>query len=366
MLWSASSRDAHPGHDLLALLKELSELHGPSGREEPVGRRVAALLEPYCDSIRHDALGNCIAFKQGTGPGPGPRIMLAAHMDEIGLIVTRVEEGGFLRFAGIGTLDPRALVAQEVVVHADAPLPGYIGVKPPHLLDAAEREKAIPIEEMFIDVGMPEEEVRRRIPPGTFVTLRRDLTPLLGTRVAGKALDNRASVAALVETMRLLRRLHHAADVYAVATVQEEVGLRGAMVSTFGIVPDMAVAIDVGFAPQPGLPEDRVFPMGKGPAVAFGANIHPRLFSMLVDVAKENNIPHQIEPMPAASGTDAWAMQVTASGVPTALVSIPLRYMHTSVEVVDLEDIRQTARLLAHLVASLTAADREGWRYDLT
>jgi len=350
----------------LALLKELSELHGPSGREEPVGRRVAALLEPYCDSIRHDALGNCIAFKQGTGPGPGPRIMLAAHMDEIGLIVTRVEEGGFLRFAGIGTLDPRALVAQEVVVHADAPLPGYIGVKPPHLLDAAEREKAIPIEEMFIDVGMPEEEVRRRIPPGTFVTLRRDLTPLLGTRVAGKALDNRASVAALVETMRLLRRLHHAADVYAVATVQEEVGLRGAMVSTFGIVPDMAVAIDVGFAPQPGLPEDRVFPMGKGPAVAFGANIHPRLFSMLVDVAKENNIPHQIEPMPAASGTDAWAMQVTASGVPTALVSIPLRYMHTSVEVVDLEDIRQTARLLAHLVASLTAADREGWRYDLT
>lgn len=361
-----SSSQAPPAHDLASLLKELSGLPGPSGGELAVGRRVAELLAPYSHSVRHDALGNCIAFKEGQGQAPRPRIMLAAHMDEIGLIVTRVEEGGFLRVANVGGVDPRALVAQEVIVHADAPLPGYIGVKPPHLLTPQERDKAIPLDEMFIDVGMPEDEVRRRIPPGTLVTVLREPMQLLGGRIAGKALDNRASMAALVEAMRLLSGLHHVADVYAVATVQEEVGLRGAITSTYGILPDMAVAIDVGFASQPGLPEDRVFPMGKGPSLAFGANIHPRLFSMLLDAAKANNVPHQLEPMPAASGTDGWAMQVTQSGVPTAVISIPLRYMHTSVEVVDVEDVRQTARLLAHLVASLTAADREGWRYDLT
>lgn len=351
---------------LVSLLRELSELPGPSGHEHGVGRRVAELLAPYADTVRHDALGNCIAWKPGSGVEPRPRVMLAAHMDEIGLIVTRVEKGGFLRFASLGGIDPRAVLAQEVLVHADPPLRGYVGVKPPHLLPPRERDRAVPIEDMFIDVGLPEDEVRRRIPPGTVITMQRELTPLLGTRAAGKALDNRASVAALIEAIRLLARLHHTADVYAVATVQEEVGLRGAFVSTYQVVPDMGVAVDVGFGASPGLPEDKVLTLGQGPAIALGANIHPRLHAMLVQTAQEHHIPHQIEPMPASSGTDAWAMQLVQSGVPTAVVSIPLRYMHTSVEVVDVEDIRQTARLLAHWVASLTAADREGWRYDLT
>ena len=354
------------GHPLFSLLAELSALPGASGHEHVVARRVGELLAPSCPSVKYDALGNCIALRPGSGPEPRPRVMIAAHMDEIGLMVTRVEEGGFLRFAAIGGVDPRALVAQEVVVHADVPLAGYVGVKPPHLLTARERERSIPIEEMFIDVGLPEEEARRRVPPGTIVTVRRDLTRLMGTRAAGKALDNRASVAALVETMRQLAGLHHVADVYAVATVQEEVGLRGAMVSTYAVVPDMAVAVDVGFGAAPGLPEDRVLRLGHGPAIGFGPNIHPRMFEGLVRAAQDHRVPHQIEPLPGSSGTDAWAMQVVGSGIPTAVVSIPLRYMHTSVEVVDLEDIRQTARLLAHWAASLTAADREGWGHDLT
>ncbi len=211
--------------------------------------------------------------------------MIAAHMDEIGLIVTKIEDTGFLRFAPIGGIDPRTIVAQEVTVLSDPPLPGFIGVKPPHLLSESEREKAIPIDEMFIDVGMDAEAVRAACPHRRCNRDQAVVHATAGTRVAGKALDNRTGVAAMVEAMRLLADLQHTADVYAVATVQEEVGLRGAIVSTYGIVPDMAVAVDVGFGAAPGLPEDDVINMGKGPAIALGANIHPRLHDILVRAA---------------------------------------------------------------------------------
>ncbi|MBO8140567.1 MAG: M42 family metallopeptidase [Firmicutes bacterium] len=343
------------------LLRELSELPGPSGLEEAAQDRIAAVLNLYCDSVHRDALGNCIGVKSGEGPSPRPRVLLAAHMDEIGLIITRIEDGGFLRFAPVGGIDPRALLAQEVTVLTDPPLFGYVGVKPPHLMDSAERERAVPIEDMFIDVGLPEADVRRRVPVGTPVVVRRPFTNLLGTRATGKALDNRAGVCAMLEAARLLSGLRFSADVYFVATVQEEVGLRGAITSAYRIVPDMAIAVDVGFGEAPGLPEDQVIGVGKGPAIALGPNVHPRLHERLVQTAREHGIPHQIEPMPGSSGTDAWAMQVSRSGVPTAVVSIPLRYMHTAAEVVDLEDIRQTARLLALFAAGLTASDKEGW-----
>lgn len=359
-----------PADRLLRLLGELSEAAGPSGFEHNVAARVAAELKPYCDSVRGDALGNVIAKRSGTGQADDqaarrPRLMIAAHMDEIGLMVTKIDDEGFLRFAPVGGVDPRVVVAQEVTVLSDPPVNGFIGVKPPHLLPADERDKAIPMEEMFIDVGMGVDEVRRRIRPGDVAVIKRSFTRLQGTRAAGKAMDNRTSVTATVEAMRLLAGLHHTADVYAVATVQEEVGLRGAMVSAYGIVPDAAIAVDVGFGAAPGLPEDDVIQMGKGPAIALGANVHPRLHELLVETARLHGIPHQIEPMPAASGTDAWALQVVRSGIPTAVISIPLRYMHSSVEVVDIEDVRNTARLLAHAAAALTEEDAKGWAYDL-
>lgn len=362
-----SSAAADPAQRLTALLGALSEAPGPSGCERAVASLVADALRPYCDDVRVDALGNVIAKRSGTAPAEErrPRLMIAAHMDEIGLIVTKIDDSGFLRFGSIGGIDPRTIVAQEVVVLSDSPLPGFVGVKPPHLLADSERDKAQPLEELFIDVGLPADEVRRRVRVGDPIVFKRAFTKLRGTRVCGKALDNRAGVAALIEAMRLLSGLSHAADVYAVATVQEEVGLRGAMVSAYGIVPDMAVAVDVGFGAAPGLPEDDVIGMGKGPAIALGANIHRRLHDMLVRAARLNGIPHQIEPMPAASGTDAWAMQVVRSGIPTAVVSIPLRYMHSSAEVVDVEDVRNTARLLAHTAAALTEDDAKGWTYDL-
>lgn len=374
--------ETEPAERLIRLLGELTEAPGPAGFEHDVARRVAAELELHCDSVRFDALGNCIAEKTGDGAtnervssgaeshgnaatSRRPRLMIAAHMDEIGLIVTKIEKRGFLRFAPIGGIDPRTLVAQEVTVLSNPPLDGFIGVKPPHLLPEDERNKAIPIEDMFIDVGLDADDVKRRIRPGDAVTIKRAFTRLRGTRAAGKAFDNRTGVVAALEAMRLLAGMRHTADVYAAATVQEEVGLRGATVSAYGIVPDVAIAVDVGFGAAPGLPEDDTIEMGKGPAIALGANVHPRLHELLVRTARLNGIPHQIEPMPAGSGTDGWAIQVVRSGIPTAVVSIPLRYMHSSVEVVDIEDVRNTARLLACTAAALTEADAKGWAYDL-
>ncbi|MFO7264983.1 MAG: M42 family metallopeptidase [Bacillota bacterium] len=356
-----------PVQRLTELLGALSETAGPSGSERSVAQLVADALRPFCDEVRVDALGNVIAKRAGTAPAADrrPRLMIAAHMDEIGLIVTKIEDEGFLRFTAIGGIDPRTLVAQEVIVLSDPPLPGFVGVKPPHLLVEAERAKAQPIDELFIDVGLRGEDARRRVRVGDPVVVKRRFTKLQGTRVCGKALDNRAGVAAMIEAMRLLAGLSHVADVYAVATVQEEVGLRGAIVSAYGIVPDMAIAVDVGYGAAPGLPEDDVIAMGKGPAVGLGANVHPRLHDLLTRTARLNGIPHQIEPMPASSGTDAWAMQVVRSGIPTAVVSIPLRYMHSSVEVVDVEDVRNTARLLAHAAAALSEDHARGWAYDL-
>lgn len=370
---------------LVQLLKDLSELPGPSGQEDAVAIRIGEALEPYCHEVRRDSFGNVIGLARGeaadpVGPESGglagdesgaaqsrrPRMMFAAHSDEIGLIVTKVDKGGFLRFTSVGGIDARAIVAQQVTVLTDPPLTGYVGIKPPHITTPEEREKVIPVEDMFIDVGMPEDMVKERVRVGDMAVVRRQFTELLGGRVTGKALDNRAGVAAMVEAMRLLSRLKHGADVIPVATVQEEVGLRGAIVSAYDIVPDMAIAVDVGFAGGPGIPESRSIAMGKGPAIALGANIHPRLHKLLVDTAKEYGIPYQIEPMPGASGTDGWALQVVRGGIPTAVVSIPLRSMHTSVEVVDVEDVRNTARLLAHVAAALTEADAEGWSYALT
>lgn len=353
-------------NSLVALLQQLSELPGPAGREKAVAEHVATALIPYCDEVQRDVFDNVIGLAKGSpAKDKRPRLMFAAHADEIGLIVTKIDKGGFLRVAPIGGIDPRAIVAQQVVVLTDPPLTGFVGVKPPHILSEAERTKGMPLEDMFIDVGLPEETVRERVRPGDMVVVRREFAQLVGGRVAGKALDNRAGVAAMIEGMRQLKGLRHVADVYPVATVQEEVGYRGAIVSAYGIVPHMAIAVDVGFGAAPGIAEQRAIQMGKGPAIARGANVHPRLFELLVDVAKTNGIPYQIEPMPAASGTDGWALQVVRSGIPTAVVSIPLRYMHTSVEVVDIEDVRNTARLLAHTAATLTEADAEGWGYDL-
>lgn len=336
------------------LLRELSEATGVSGCEAQVTDIVSAHFRPYTDHVTVDNMGNVIALRRGTSVRePRPRIMLAAHMDEIGLIVTKLDKG-FIRFSTVGGFDVRVLPGQQVVVHGDRALPGVVGAPPPHVTSPEDRRKVLKTEDLFIDVGLPEAELADVVHVGDFISIDRELQVLGNGIVSGKALDDRAGVAVVILTFELLSKQTHGWDVFGVATVQEEVGLRGARTSAFDINPDVAVAIDVGFALAPGVDPADAATMGKGPIIGCGPNIHPVLFEHLIEAAKRWELPHQVQAEPGESGTDAWAIQVARGGVPTAIVSIPLRYMHTSVETVAKTDIERGARLLAAFISSLS------------
>lgn len=342
--------------DTVGLMRRLSEARGVSGHEEAVRALVQGAIAPFADEIRTDALGNLIALQRGSGTeGQRRSIMLAAHMDEIGLMVSGMD-GAFLRFAPVGGVDLRTLVGQEVTVHGCRDLPGIVASRPPHVLTAEERSQPVPLEKLFIDTGLTEQGLREQVHIGDLVTMRRAFTELTGGYATGKAMDDRAGVASLVVCLEALRGMAHPWDVYAVATTQEEVGLKGATVSAFGLAPDLGIAVDVGFGKQQGLTDNKLIEMDGGPAVAMGPNIHPKMRARLMATAKELELKVQSEVVAGASGTDGWAIQVSREGIPTLVLSIPLRYMHTSVETICLRDIDRTGRLLAHFIAGLDAA----------
>ncbi len=349
-----------------ALLKRLSEASGVSGYESEVRAIVVEEFGRYADEVHVDRLGNVIALKRGeelVERSSRHSIMLAGHMDEIGLIVTDIEKG-FLRFTSVGGLDTRTLLGQEVVVHGSRPVPGMVASRPPHVVPAEERRKPIPMDKLFIDVGLPDEQVRQLIRAGDLVTVQRDFVELGEGRVAGKALDNRTSLVVIAGCLELLTTQRHTWDVCAVATVQEEVGFKGAITSTYDLSPDVGIALDVTFGDMPGVSEAETVELEAGPAIAFGPNIHPRLHEALTGVAQKHEIRYQIEPIPAGSGTDGWVMQITRAGIPTALVSIPLRNMHTSVEMLGLKDVDRASRLLAAFIAGLDDGFLETLRWD--
>lgn len=348
--------------DIKQTLKQLSEVAGVSGYEHAVRDLITDLLSPLSDSVRVDTLGNVIALKHGEDPAPG-RIMLAGHMDEIGLVVTKLDDG-FLRFTEVGGFDVRVLPGQEVIVHGQEPLPGIVASRPPHVLSASERSQVTPLHKLFIDVGLPPEDLGEAVSVGDLISIKRDTVELKSGFLAGKAMDNRASVATILAALDNLQRLRHTWDVYAVATVQEEVGLKGAITSTYDVNPDVGIALDVGFAQQPGVKEEDSISLDKGCGIARGPNIHPKLFEALVATAKEHEIPHQVEVAPGRTGTDAWAMQVTRAGIPTALISIPLRNMHTSVEMLSTKDVERAGRLLALFISRLDADFLETLKLD--
>lgn len=335
-------------------LKKASMAHGVSGYEFMNAKAVVEeAMKGLVDEIRSDTFGNVIGYRKGEGEGERPEIMLAGHMDEIGLMVTKIEERGFLQFTQVGGVDPRILPGHEVIVYGKRPLTGLIGVKPPHLTPPEEANKAVKMWDLAIDLGLPEEEVRNLVSVGDIVTFKRQVTELMGDVLSGKSMDDRAGVAVILVALDNLAKYKVQADVYAIATTQEEVGLKGAITSAYGIRPDIGIAIDVCHAETPGVPEWRTAAMGKGPAVAKGANIHPKVYEGLEKAAKELGISIQPEPAPAATGTDAWGIQITAEGVATGLISIPLRYMHTSVETLSVGDVEKAGRLLAAFIASV-------------
>ncbi len=346
--------------DIKELLISISEKAGISGYEQSIADEISQNC-PWADQIRQDNLGNLIMLKTGCGNQPRPKVMLAAHMDEIGLIVTKIEKAGFLRFSTIGGIDQRVLLAQEVVVHGKQELRGVIGAKPPHMQTANEREQAVKLEDLFIDLGFDNTEaVTDLVSVGDLATLHRPVIQLNGSHLAGKAMDDRASMAILFECLQTLSTMHHLADVYAVATVQEEVGVRGATTSTYGIVPDIGIAVDVGHGDIPGVPEYKTIKLGNGPGIALGPHVHPKLHERFVKTAKNWNLSYSLEPSPNPGGTDAYAIQVTQAGIPTILLSLPLRYMHTPVETLDYDDVQKTGRLLALFIAELDYTFVEG------
>ncbi|MBF8983098.1 M42 family metallopeptidase [Lutibacter sp. B2] len=339
-------------------LKAMVEASGVSGFESSISDTIKSFFKDLSDETQVDPLGNLIFLKKGNADQP-IKIMFAAHMDEIGLMVKDIDEFGFISFTNIGGVDTRTLPAQEVYIHGKKDVYGIIGAKPPHLQDAEDRKKTPKIEDMRIDVGMSKEDVENRISIGDSITIKRNLIPLQTNYFSSKALDDRAGILAMLHCFEILNNLSHKSDVYGVCTVQEEVGTKGAMVSTFEISPDIGIAVDVGFGSTPGLSKDDTISLGKGPGITLGANIHPKIHKRLLEISKEHNIPYQIELSPGNSGTDAQSMQITQAGVATGVISIPLRYMHTSVETINMDDIKNTGKLMAYFISSLDHEDLE-------
>jgi tetrahedral aminopeptidase len=339
-------------NDLIPFLKSLLSTSGLSGYETPVREIILAAWRPLVDEVAVSPLGSLHALRHGTAPNPRPRLLLSAHMDAIGLMVTGVSNG-FLHFNSIGGVDARILPGLEVIVHGREDLPGVICQPSAFLLPPGIGSNPVGMEYLWIDTGLLPEKVASRVRVGDRISFGQPPIQLGNDFLAGHSLDNRASVAAVTICLQELQDRSHAWDVWAVASTQEEVSLGGAQTSSFHARPDLAVAIDVTFGKGVMVDDYRTHPLGKGLALGWGANIHPALYKTFKELADRLEIPNRMEPMPSHSGTDAIAIQTVAEGIPCMVVSIPLRNMHTSTEVVSIKDIQRTGRLLAEFITGL-------------
>jgi len=332
------------------LLEKLSNAPGVSGFEDNVRNLMVDELKEHVDDIEIDDLGNIIATKKGAKGGK--KIMLAAHMDEIGLMVRYIDKKGFIKFSKIGGINDQMLLNQKVCIHTSkGKIIGSIGSKPPHRMKTAEKKKIIEYDNMFIDIGASDKkEAEKLVSVGDPITFKQDFAELQNSKVTGKAFDNRVGCLILIET---LKRVKSDATIYGVGTVQEEVGLKGAKTSAFKINPNMAIAVDVTIAgDNPAIKEEEApAKLGKGPAIiltdASGRGIitHPKVRELLISAAESEEIPYQLE-VSEGGTTDATAIQLTREGIPSGVLSVATRYIHTPVSVVSLEDIENTVKLL--------------------
>ena len=334
------------------LLKTLCETPGVASREEKIRKVVAAEMQPLVDEMSTDVMGNLIGFKKGASDGP--RVMIAAHIDEIGFMVKHIDDKGFIKLLPVGGWDPRTMVAQRVLVHgfSGQTIQGTLmpGTKPVHLLTPEEAGKSPKVEEFFVDAGMCAEKARELMEPGDMVTMNRSCERM-GDMVVSKTLDDRLLVYVMLEVMRLLKGKSLKASILAVATTQEEAGLRGATTAAFGIKPDIGIALDVTLALDlPGIPDsEQVTRLGKGAAIKIVDSslfCNPKLVRHFRDIADAHKIPYQMEILPRG-GTDAGGIQRSREGVPSFTLSVPTRYIHTVNEMAHLEDIQAAIDLLA-------------------
>jgi len=341
---------------VMQLLKQLTEASGIPGHEEEVRSILSNALREHVDSITTDSLGNLIAHIKGSGP----TVAIAAHMDEIGFMVSFIEEKtGFLRIHPLGGFDPKTLVAQRVIVHTETKdLIGCIGSKPIHVMTEEERKKPLELKDMFVDLGLPADEVKQLVEVGDPVTLRQDF--LVGeSTISGKALDDRTGLYIAVEAVKRAKKI--ACNLYVVGTTQEEVGLRGARVAGFAVHPQIAIALDSTIAiDTPGIPDGQhITELGKGVAIKLSDSSsisHPKLVRAMRGIAEKKGIPYQMEILPHG-GTDAGTLQQAREGVAVVTLSLPTRYVHSVVEMAHRKDLEAAIDLLAAFLETADSID---------
>lgn len=341
--------------DLQAALEKLCGANGPSGFETEAVNAARALLAPLVDETWIDKGGNLIGLRR-CGRENAKKILLDAHLDEIGLIVTGIDKG-FLRVHAIGGVDERILMDQTVTVMTDPPITGVVSCLPPHIQAAKDYDKAPEIEQIRIDIGLSEAQAKENVPLGTPLVVNGPLFSMGNGLLCSKALDDRAGFLALLRAMERLQGQDLPADVYVMGSAQEEVGGRGAQTGAFAISPDCCIAVDVTFGKTPDTTEENSFPLGSGAALGVGPNMTRWMSEKMQSLAKAQGIPHQIEVMAGSSGTNAWYMQVVREGIATMVVSLPVKHMHTPIEVLQLEDVEAVSRLLEAFVLNYTGEE---------
>lgn len=342
---------------LVDVLEKLSNANGVTGREGQVRNLMKKYLKPHVDEIREDKLGNLIAFKKGLANAP--TVMIAAHMDEVGLMIKNIKKKGFLQFTKIGGMDDRILLAQKVIVHTDnGPLAGVIGSKPVHIQKEEERKKVIDADQLFIDIGAKnkDEAEKMGVQIGDVVSFDTKFMKIGSNLVMGKAFDDRIGCAMIIEIMKRLPKTDY--NVFVVGTIQEEVGLRGATIAAFQIMPDVGIALDASVAgDMPGVREGEApAKMGAGPVVTVadaGLITHPKILKLILDSAKQKEIPFQME-TGIRGATDAARIALSREGVPCGIISVPARYIHSPTAILNLNDAEKAIELLLSTISNLS------------
>ena len=327
-------------------LERLCTCTAPSGFEGPAAAVAAELLRPLVDEVSIDRMGNVLGVRRSKTPG-APKLLLDAHLDEIGLIVTGVEDG-FLRFRSIGGVDPRMLPGRELVVLTDPPLRGLVACPA-----GGDEDKSVPLNELYVDVGLSQEEAERAVPVGTPMVYRAGCFPLGEDQMCGKSMDDRACFVTLLRAAELLHDKELDVELHIMGSTREEVSGAGAVVGTWAVAPDFCVAVDVTHGKTPDGPADKTFALGGGPAIGVGPNMTRWMTQRMIAKAREHSIPYQLEIMSGHTGTNGWEMQISREGVATSVLSLPLKYMHTPVETLSLADMEGVAQLLAAFVENL-------------
>ncbi len=343
--------------DDFQILKQLTETQACTGNEKQIREYIQRIVENFCDEIKTDHMGNlfCTIYGKGAANDEKLNVMLDAHMDEIGFMVRFIDKNGFIRFSQVGGQNPRLMPGQTVTIHASSgeDIVGIIGEKPTHLLEEEERKKTSKIDDLFIDVGLSsDEEVKKYIAVGDYITLKQECTAFKGNnRIFSKAFDDRAGCFVLIKLIMALSAIKDTLDknITFLFATQEEIGARGATIGAYRVSPDVSITVEVTHAiDYPTLTKEKQYEcnLGGGPSISVGPNLYSKLTKLLAETAKEENISFVLEPEPTATPTNARVIQLTKSGIPCALVSTPVRYMHSNIETIEYEDLNRLIKIL--------------------